>query len=192
MDNIESTPVPTEMLPNLMLAATELRELSSHLEFSETLALDRGTTERAITPAELEIENRISQELERAPENLSLIRSVAESHPETLELGVQALLAQPQLDAASRAAFEEAIAREGKTISEAAIAVSDRLSQAIERERTERAKLDGGNPPVSGGSSLACDLLLVADMAAGATCVIGCGPCCVAGAAGVLTYVALC
>ena len=73
MDSFESTPVPTEMLPNLLFAATELRELSSHLEFSEVMALDRGLNERNITPAELEIENRITRELERTPEHLRLI-----------------------------------------------------------------------------------------------------------------------
>jgi hypothetical protein len=63
-------------------------------------------------------------------------------------------------------------------------------------ERIERNLTPGDDsvdpPPVSGGWPSGCDLIALGAMLGGATCVMGCGECCVVGVGGALVYVAAC
>ncbi len=189
---MDSTPIPQEFFSQLAEAGFDLRNYADLWMFAEENALERAESEREPYPAELALEARLASERGRQAAALETVRAVAADFPLAFNDSVAEALSDETVDPVARIAFEEGVGVVDGDYAGAVITICDRAGAAL-RDSSRYPDLNSSDPPpVSGGESLACDLIVVAGMACGATCVMGCGPCCVGAVAAVVGYASFC
>ena len=187
--SINSTnPLPEELLPALVEAALDLFHFGALTNTFEQFELERIQSGRTETDAERDIVRRLDADRPRILQAIERAREAA-GYTEAFDSGVRTLLQQPQLQDGTAERFAELLDRENGGYAGAAQELAARAANSLRRNRGEP---ETNPPPVSGGSVSGCDLIALGSMLGGATCVVGCGPCCVVGVGGALLYVAAC
>jgi hypothetical protein len=188
MSTLAPDSIPPDLLPELAQASTDLIQIGTLSNFTETFALDRANNGRARFPSEEAIEDRINGSQEQIRLAVRLGRGAAERFPLAFNESVRRALSDSRLATDDRVRFEEAVGAADGDYASATVALSDQIESLLDAADATGSLL----PPVSGGDSLGCTLIAAGAMLAGATCVVGCGPCCVAGVAEALVYVSFC
>ena len=192
MTSVAPTPLPSELFVPFAQAGLDLQHYAALWRVSEENALRRASSARARTPEERTFDQRLDDERSRQSAALETVRSAALAFPDAFDAAVAESFSQMDIDQTARTAFLDAAGVRNGGYAAAVVAICERANASL-RDRPDFTVADESSPPpVSGGESLACDLIVVGGMAAGATCVIGCGPCCIAGAGAVIAYVAFC
>lgn len=191
-----STPgdLPQETVAALAEASTDLIQFGTLSNYSDIFALDRAGSGRTINTAESSIDNRLANDRNRQLASMAIVRSVAELHPDAFNANIAAALSDPSLDPDTKKNFDKALGVSGGNYAVVALEECNRVEAGL-RGRTSGSSGNDGSaqPPVSGGDdSLGCGMIAIGSMAGGAACVIGCVPCCPAGAIGGLIFLGLC
>ncbi|HET9658715.1 MAG TPA: hypothetical protein VFP05_00175 [Thermomicrobiales bacterium] len=181
-----------DIVPELAEAGLDLRHYGELWMLAEENALQRAEEARDPVPAELALEARLASDRGRQTAAVETVRATASDFPEAFNEAVAASLSDESIDPEARAAFEAGIGVIGGDFAGSAIEICDRIAASLRDMSNFPVSGESGEPPVGGGESLGCDLIVVAGMAGGATCVMGCGPCCIGAAAAVLGYVSFC
>lgn len=124
--------------------------------------------------------------------SLETVRAVATDFPDAFNAAVMDALSDETIDGDAKIAFDEGIGVNDGDYASVTVSLCDRSLASLRGEMGTSDSTGNGIPPVSGGDSLACDLIVVGGMACGATCVMGCGPCCVGAVAAVVGYASFC
>lgn len=192
MDSNNTASLSPELFAQLAAAGLDLRHYSELWMLAEEQSLMRAEEERQAFPAERALEGRLASDRGRQLAALETVRAIASDFPQLFNDAVAESLSDDSIDPEARAGFERGIGVANGDFAAAAREICERVGIALRDPATfpDPGELD--QPPIGGGESLGCDLIVVAGMAGGATCVMGCGPCCVGGAAAVLAYVAFC
>jgi hypothetical protein len=190
MSSNAEIPFPADLLPPMLAASLESIHHGALSNASEQFELDRVQLDRARTQAESDIIERLEQDRPRILAAVALAQ-IAASYTQSFDAGVRAMLEQPSLRDGAADQFTEKLNRKNGGYAAAAIELSDRANAELRTVRHDSNTLSDP-PPVSGGSISGCDLIALGAMLGGATCVMGCGECCIAGAGGALLYVAAC
>jgi hypothetical protein len=192
MDSDAPFSLNPDVFPQLAEAGLDLRHYGELTMLAEENALRRAEEKRAPVPAEVALEARLAGDRGRQMAAIETVKAIAADFSETFNDAVAASLSDDSIDPEARAAFERGIGVVDGDFASAAIGICDRVSDSLRNSSSSPNPGGEDRPPVSGGESLGCDLIVVAGMACGATCVMGCGPCCIGGAAAVLGYVSFC
>jgi hypothetical protein len=188
MSTNSNRPFPADLLPALAEASLDLIHYGTLENTFEQFDLERVQSGRSRSEAEGDIARRLETDRPRVLKAVELAREAA-SYTESFDAGVRSLLQQSPLQDGTADRFAELLDRERGGYAAAALELVDRSTDTLGRDN-DRASTDP--PPVSGGSVSGCDLIALGAMLGGATCVVGCGPCCGVGVGGALLYVAAC
>lgn len=185
----ETNPIPPDLLARLAESSTDLQQLGNLTSISDAYALERAESRRQRTTAERGIEERLDSDQLRVTAALANAREAATAYPGAFDRAVAASFTDQRLAPGLREAFDQALGVQDGKYAAATLEVCDRIeASSVPRERKEGEE----TPPVTGADITGCDLIALGGMLGGATCVVGCGPCCVVGAVSALTYVGIC
>jgi hypothetical protein len=183
-----ASPFPAELLPALFEASSDLIHYRTLSNVSDQFELERASLGRARTEAESEIVQRLEQDRPRMLAAVTLTQ-LAATYTQSFDAGVRTMLEQPSLRDGTAGRFEELLNRQEVGYAMTTIEISERSSVEL-NSTCHLPDEESDSLPVSGGSISGCDLIALGAMLGGATCVMGCGECCVASAGGAPLYVA--
>ncbi len=155
---------------------------------AERLASDRSIRERTASEEESAFEQRIDESRESIQSAVAVARETAVNQPTQVNSGVARMLEDPLLADGFRDRFDTLLGVSDGEYAERMLAICKQIDLQMRLPTSDSDEV----PPVSGGTVTGCDLIALGSMLGGATCVVGCGPCCVAGAGGALIYVGTC
>lgn len=188
MSGESTNSIPEELLPAFVEAALDLLHYGALTNITEQFELERIQSGRTETDAERDIVQRLDADRPRILRAVDRAREAA-GFTEAFDSGVRTLLQQQQLQDGTAVRFADQLDRENGGYAATAQELAARAANSLRRNLGEP---ETNPPPVSGGSVSGCDLIALGSMLGGATCVVGCGPCCVVGVGGALLYVAAC
>lgn len=187
-----SDSIPAEFLPTLATASAELLHAGLLVQFSDSFALERADSGRKRFESENALDAETNRALQRARSVAQTTRGIVTAFPEAVNASIRENLEQTENRDELERRFRSASESGAEDFSAIITTLCRRIEESFEQADAPMDS-NGTVPPVTGGSdSLGCDLILIGAMAGGATCVIGCAPCCVAGAAGGLIFLGLC
>ena len=177
-----------QMSPALTEASAILLQAGILSTTAEQISMDRSISGRSASGEEIALERRIDESRGSMLSAVAVAREIAVSQPSLVNSGVARMLEDPLLVSGFRDRFDSLIGVSNGDYAKLVLAISDQVE-------SQSRPVDSGNeeiPPVSGGNVTGCDLIALGSMLGGATCVVGCAPCCVVGAGGALIYVGVC
>ncbi len=176
------------LLPVLTESSSDLIQVGILSSAAERIAIDRASSGRSAFDEEIALERRVDESRKSILPAVAVARKTAASQPSLINSGVVVMLQDPLLASGFREQFDALLGVSDGDYAGLMLALCDQTDLQL------RPRNSGGDelPPVSGGDVTGCDLIALGSMLGGATCVVGCGPCCVVGVGGALIYVGTC
>ncbi len=180
--------ISPQLLPALTEASADLIQIGTLSCAVEQFAMDRASNQRSAFETELALERRVDDASTRVLAAVALARATATNQPRMVESGISTMLEDPLLSVEARTRFDALIGVSERGYAARLLALCDRIERDLQTATPEGDQF----PPISGGDVTGCDLIALGAMLGGATCIVGCGPCCAVGVGGALLYVGAC
>ncbi len=176
------------LLPVLTESSSDLIQAGILSSVAERIVTDRGASGRSAYDEEIALERRVEASRMSISPAIAVARETAATQPFLINSGVAIMLNDPLLAAGFRDQFDALLGVSDGDYAKVMLALCDQIDLQLRPRNSSSDEIR----PVSGGEVTGCDLILLGSMLGGATCVVGCGPCCVVGVGGALIYVGTC